>query len=143
MAPPNNRLMMRVVTVVNRFLFKLTDGRIGGRFGKVDILLLTTTGRKSGRPRTVPLQYFRDGEDLAVVGSNAGDDRHPAWWLNLQAHPEAKVQIGAGNRPVQARLATPEEKARIWPEVTAVYPGYDEYQTRTSREIPLVLLRPL
>jgi deazaflavin-dependent oxidoreductase (nitroreductase family) len=142
MAPPNNRVMMRAVTVINRFLFKLTNGKVGGRFGKVKILLLTTTGRKSGRPRTVPLQYFEAGGDLALVGSNAGDDRHPAWWLNLQAAPAAEVQIGADVKHVEARLATPEEKIRIWPGIIAVYPGYDEYQTRTSREIPLVLLRP-
>jgi deazaflavin-dependent oxidoreductase (nitroreductase family) len=142
MAPPNNRLMIRTTTVINRFLFQLTNGKIGGRFGKVDILLLTTTGRKSGEKRTVPLQYFRDGEELVLVASNAGDDHHPAWWLNLQANPNAEVQLGGDKKGVEARKATPEEKTRIWPSVIAVYPGYDEYQTRTSREIPLVLLRP-
>jgi deazaflavin-dependent oxidoreductase (nitroreductase family) len=135
-------MMIRTTTVINRFLFQLTNGKIGGRFGKVDILLLTTTGRKSGEKRTVPLQYFRDGEELVLVASNAGDDRHPAWWLNLQANPRAEVQLGADKKGVEARRATAEEKTRIWPSVIAVYPGYDEYQTRTSREIPLVLLRP-
>jgi deazaflavin-dependent oxidoreductase (nitroreductase family) len=143
MAPPNNRLMIRTTTVINRFLFKLTNGKVGGRFGKVDILLLTTKGRKSGEKRTVPLQYFKDGEDLVLVASNAGDDRHPAWWLNLQADPKAQVQIGGDKKRVEARKATADEKTRIWPNVTAIYPGYDEYQTRTSREIPLVLLRPV
>jgi deazaflavin-dependent oxidoreductase (nitroreductase family) len=143
MAPPNNRLMIRTTTVINRFLFKLTNGKVGGRFGKVDILLLTTKGRKSGEKRTVPLQYFKDGEDLVLVASNAGDDRHPAWWLNLQADPKAQVQIGGNKKRVEARKATADEKTRIWPNVTAIYPGYDEYQTRTSREIPLVLLRPV
>jgi deazaflavin-dependent oxidoreductase (nitroreductase family) len=135
--------MIRTTTVINRFLFKLTNGRIGGRFGKVKILLLTTRGRKSGRRRTVPLQYFNDGDGYAIVASNGGDDRHPAWWLNLQAEPKAEVQIGAAKRPVEARRATAEEKARVWPNLISVYPGYDEYQTRTTREIPLVLLRPL
>ncbi len=142
MAPPNNRLMIRTTTAVNRFLFQLTNGKIGGRFGKVDILLLTTKGRKSGQKRTVPLQFFRDGEDLVLVASNAGDDHHPAWWLNLQANPKGLVQIGGDKKKIEARKATPEEHTRIWPNVTAVYPGYDEYQTRTTREIPLVLLRP-
>jgi deazaflavin-dependent oxidoreductase (nitroreductase family) len=135
--------MIRTTTVINRFLFKLTNGRIGGRFGKVKILLLTTSGRKSGKQRTVPLQYFNDGEEYAIVASNGGDDRHPGWWLNLQAEPKAEVQIGAEKLSVEARRASPEEKGRIWPNVISVYPGYDEYQTRTSREIPLVLLRPL
>jgi deazaflavin-dependent oxidoreductase (nitroreductase family) len=142
MAPPNNRLMIRTTTLINRFAFQLTNGKIGGRFGKVDILLLTTTGRKSGEARTVPLQYFTDGEDYVLVASNAGDDHHPAWWLNLQANPAGVMQLGGDKKKVEARKATAEEKGRIWPNVTAIYPGYDEYQTRTSREIPLVLLRP-
>jgi len=142
MAPPNNRLMIKTTTIINRFLFQISNGRIGGRFGKVDILLLTTKGRKSGEDRTVPLQYFRAGDDLVLVPSNAGDDRDPAWWLNLRADPNGTVQIGGQKTKVEARKATPEEKTRIWPDVTAIYPGYDEYQTRTTREIPLVLLRP-
>ena len=142
MAPPNNRLMIKTTTVINRFLFQISNGRIGGRFGKTEILLLTTKGRKSGEARTVPLQYFRDGDDIVLVPSNAGDDHHPGWWLNLQANPNGVVQIGADKTKVAARTATPEEKARIWPDVTAIYPGYDEYQTRTTREIPLVLLSP-
>jgi deazaflavin-dependent oxidoreductase (nitroreductase family) len=143
MAASISRLMIRTVTPINRFLFKLTNGNIGGRFGRVKILLLTTSGRKSGRLRTVPLQYFRDGDNFVVVGSNGGDDRHPAWWLNLQADPKGEVQIGSKKLPVEGRAATPEEKARIWPNVVAAYPGYDKYQARTPREIPLVLLRPL
>jgi deazaflavin-dependent oxidoreductase (nitroreductase family) len=142
MAPPNNRPMIKTTTAINRFLFQLSNGRIGGRFGKVEILLLTTKGRKSGQARTTPLQYFRDGDDIVLVLSNAGDDHHPAWWLNLQANPNGAVQIGGEKTKVEARKATPDEKARIWPDVTAIYPGYDEYQTRTTREIPLVLLRP-
>jgi deazaflavin-dependent oxidoreductase (nitroreductase family) len=133
--------MIKTTTIINRFLFQISSGRIGGRFGKVDILLLTTKGRKSGQARTIPLQYFRDGDDLVLVPSNAGDDSAPAWWLNLQTNPRGVVQIGGEKTKVEARKATPAEKARIWPNVTAIYPGYDEYQTRTEREIPLVLLR--
>lgn len=142
MAPPNNRLMIKTTTIVNRFLFQISNGRIGGRFGKAEILLLTTKGRKSGQARTIPLQYFRNGDDFVLVPSNAGDDHHPGWWLNLQANPNGVLQIGGDKTKVEARKATPEEKARIWPDVIAIYPGYDEYQTRTTREIPLVLLRP-
>jgi len=142
MAPPNNRLMFKTTTAINQFLFQLSNGRIGGRFGKVDILLLTTMGRKSGQARTIPLQYFRDGDDIVQLPSNAGDDHHPAWWLNVQANPNGVMQIGGEKTKVEARKATQEEKTRIWPHVTAIYPGYDEYQTRTTREIPLVLLRP-
>lgn len=142
MAPPNNRLMIRLASDINRCLYQATGGVIGGRFGKIDILLLTTTGRKTGRKRTAPLLYIKDGEDFVVVGSNGGDDRDPGWWVNLKAEPHGQVQVGWAKTTVTARKATSEEKARLWPRVTGVYAGYDEYQTRTKREIPVVILTP-
>lgn len=142
MAPPNNRLMIRLASDINRCLYRATGGVIGGKLGKIDILLLTTTGRKSGRKRTAPLLYIKDGENLVVIGSNGGDDRHPGWWLNLKADPHGQVQVGWAKTPVTARPATPEEKAGLWPRITEVYPGYDEYASRTTREIPVVILTP-
>lgn len=106
------------------------------------VLLLITTGRKSGRERTVPLLYLRDGEDLVVVGSNGGAATHPAWWLNLRANPEAIVEVGDQKLRVRAKKADPEEKDRLWPKLVAMYPSYEDYQRRTDREIPVVLLKP-
>lgn len=142
MAPPNNRLMIKVTSTLNKCLYRATGGVIGGRFGKADILLLTTTGRKSGRRRTTPLLYIKDGDDFVLIASNAGDDRNPGWWVNLKADPRGRVQIGWAKTDVRARQATAEEKARLWPRIIDVYPGYDEYTTRTTREIPVVILTP-
>ena len=142
MAPPNNRLMVKVTSTLNKCLYRATGGVIGGRFGKANILLLTTTGRKSRRKRTTPLLYIKDGDDFVLIASNAGDDRNPGWWVNLKADPHGRVQIGWAKTDVTARQTTPEEKARLWPRIIDVYPGYDEYTTRTTREIPVVILTP-
>jgi deazaflavin-dependent oxidoreductase (nitroreductase family) len=134
--------MIRVTSALNKCLYRATGGVIGGRFGKADILLLTTTGRKTGRRRTTPLLYLKDGEDFVLIASNAGDDRNPGWWVNLKADPHGSVQIGRARTAITARQATPEEKTRLWPSVIDIYPGYDEYTTRTNREIPVVILSP-
>ena len=104
------------------------------------VLLLTTRGRRSGRRRTVPLTYLRDGDDLVLIASYGGSPRHPAWFLNLAADPEVEVRIGRGRRRMKARRATPDERARLWPKVVETYDGYAAYQRRTTREIPLVFL---
>ncbi len=123
-------------------LYRLTAGTIGGTFLGMPILLLTTTGRKTGRPRTTPLSYFPDGERLVVVGSNGGASRDPTWWLNLQRDPRAEIQIGRETRPVQARRLDPEEAARFWPRIVERWAQYDRYRKRTTREIPLIGLYP-
>lgn len=105
-------------------------------------MLLTTTGRRSGRARTVPLCSLRDGESFVVIASYGGLDRSPSWWLNLQREPRASVQLGRTTRAVVAREATPVERERLWAEVTARAPGYLDYQRRTTRVIPVVLLDP-
>src|SRR5690349_5581306 len=107
------------------------------------VLELVTTGRRSGTPRAVMLTVpLRDGEAHVVVASRGGDDRHPAWFLNLRDEPRVRVAVRGGPRqPMLAHIATPEERARLWPEITARYPHYAGYQQRTEREIPLVLLR--
>jgi F420H(2)-dependent quinone reductase len=136
------RIGLRSMSVVHRALYRLTGGRLVGSVWNLSILLLTTTGRKTGVARTTPLCYFEDGDDLVVVASNGGRDWFPDWWLNLQSEPHATVEIGRTHRRVVARAADPDERARLWAALIAVAPGYLEYERRTSREIPLGLLRP-
>jgi F420H(2)-dependent quinone reductase len=128
------------MSTLHRVLYRASGGRVGGRIWGLSILLLTTTGRKSGRPRTTPLCFLPDGDALVVVGSNGGMDWFPAWWLNLLDQPRATVEVGRERRAVLARRATPDEHARLWAEITAIAPGYLKYRQRTRREIPLVLL---
>jgi deazaflavin-dependent oxidoreductase (nitroreductase family) len=145
MTSPRERLFrigLRSMSVLHRTLYRLTGGRAVGKVWNLPILLLTTTGRKSGAARTTPLCYFPDGDDLVVVASNGGMDWYPDWWLNLLSEPQATVEIGRTRRRVVARAATTEERTRLWTALTAVAPGYLEYERRTSREIPLGLLRP-
>ena len=104
------------------------------------VLLLTTTGRRSGRSRTTPLTYFEDGDEIVVVASNGGEDSPPAWWLNLCAHPRATITIGTSSQSVSARPATGEEHERLWPVITATHAGYAAYARRTTRPIPVVML---
>ncbi len=135
-------VFQRAATRLHSFVYRATNGRIGGRMLGSPVLLLITTGRKSGRERTVPLLYLRDGEDLVVVGSNGGAATHPAWWLNLHANLEAIVEVGDQKLRVRAKKADPEERDRLWPKLVAMYPSYEDYQRRTDREIPVVLLKP-
>jgi deazaflavin-dependent oxidoreductase (nitroreductase family) len=124
-------------------LYRATGGRIGHRVpGSPPVLLLEHVGAKSGTRRTSPLGYIDDGENVVVVASKGGYPRHPAWFHNLLANPDTTVQVGSRRRPVHARVATPEERERLWPKVVAAYAGYDTYQHRTAREIPLVILEP-
>jgi deazaflavin-dependent oxidoreductase (nitroreductase family) len=106
------------------------------------VLLLTTTGRRSGKARTTPLTYFRDGPDLVVIASNGGADRPPDWSLNLQQTPRAVVEIGTDKLVVTARRASEQDRERLWVVITATYAGYARYQERTMRRIPVVLLTP-
>ena len=119
------------------------DSSPGGGPGVLPTLLLTTTGRKSGEPRTQPLACFPEGEDWIVVASNNGQDKHPAWFLNLQAKPEARMQIGRIDRAVQAHVAEGEERDRLWPWLKERNPAYAGYERKTERRIPVVVLRPL
>jgi deazaflavin-dependent oxidoreductase (nitroreductase family) len=130
----------RIVTRLHSEIYRRTGGKFAGKAGKTQFLLLTTTGRRSGQPRTTPLNYLKDGDDFVIVASYGGDDRDPQWLHNLRADPEASVQIGAQRHDVRARVATTEEKARYWPQLVEMYPGYDKYQARTSRQIPVVVL---
>jgi deazaflavin-dependent oxidoreductase (nitroreductase family) len=114
---------------------------VGGRMGKAPVLLLTTTGRKSGQPRTNPLLYARAGDNAyMVIASKGGADKHPLWYLNLQADPLAEVTVGRETRQVRARDAQGEERERLWRTLADLYPGYDKYAQKTSRRIPVVVL---
>ncbi len=133
---------MEILWKLHRFIYRASGGRVGGAIGGNPVLLLTTTGRRSGEPRAVTLTYFEDGDRFVVIGSNAGEDRHPAWWLNLREHPDATVQIGRTTTRVRAVEAVGEERERLWAELTRRDPAYEEYQLRTDRHVPVVLLHP-
>jgi deazaflavin-dependent oxidoreductase (nitroreductase family) len=122
--------------------YRESDGEVGYLWNGATSLLLTTTGRKSGEPRTSALIYAQDGDDYLVVASMGGAPQHPQWYLNLTANPEAEVQVKAERIPVIARTASDDEKPRLWKIVTEQWPNYDVYQTRTDRVIPLVVLSP-
>ena len=125
------------------FIYQASGGRIGHRFpGAPPMLLLEHVGAKSGERRTSPLVYVDDGADVVLVASKGGYPKHPAWFHNLKANPDAKVQIGRERRAVHARVATDAERERLWPMAVATYSGYAEYQERTERQIPLVVLEP-
>jgi deazaflavin-dependent oxidoreductase (nitroreductase family) len=134
------RFLIRAMSRTHGAVYRASGGRLLGRVAGMPVLLLTTTGRRSGTPRTAALTYFRDGADLVVVGSFGGSDMPPGWWLNLQRDPRASVLIGGTTSGVTARAATAEEYDRLWPLVTTTHPGYARYQERTSRPIPIVLL---
>ena len=127
---------------VHTFFYRLTGGRIGHSTSGIINLLLTTTGRKSGKQRTVPVSYIRDGADLVVVASNGGADRPPAWWLNLEASAEASVAVGRETIAVRARRADGEERARLWPTLKASNFFYAYHEANADREIPVVILSP-
>ena len=128
-------------TNVQVSLYRLSEGRISGTFKGVPVLLLTTTGRKTGKKRTKPLLYLIDNDQVVLVASHAGAPTHPIWWRNLQHNPHAEVQIRRTLLQVEAREATPEERERLWPKLVALYPDYQNYQERTTRTIPIVLLQ--
>jgi len=139
---PVNPSLIKVMSAMHLFWYRLTGGAIGASFGGNRILLLTTTGRRTGRKRTTPLQYLADGENMVLAASNGGNPRHPAWWLNLEHNPEAEVQVRSEKKRVTAEKATGEERERLWGLMVEMYSGYAGYQETTKREIPVVILRP-
>jgi deazaflavin-dependent oxidoreductase (nitroreductase family) len=125
---------------LHRWVYRWSGGRIGGHLAGMPVLLLTTRGRRSGRPHTTTLTYLPDGRAFVVIASNGGAPRHPDWFLNLRAHPEAQVEVGARRLSVQAREAEGPERDRLWALVVQRYGGYAVYQRRTRRRIPVVVL---
>lgn len=136
--PVTARLM-----AVHTAIYRATGGRIGHRVpGMAPTLLLDHVGARSGTRRTSPLLYLADGDDLVLVASKGGYPRNPGWYHNLRANPDTVVQVGDERRAVRARIATPAEHARLWPRAVRAYRGYESYQRRTDRKIPLVILEP-
>ena len=130
-------------TAVHKSIFVVSKGRLLGKFYGMPAVILTTTGRKTGQKRDTMLTAPLASPDRVVlVASFGGDDRNPAWFLNLRANPAVEVTMGGSKRPMTARVATAEEKAELWPQVVASYKGYANYQSKTDRDIPLVILEP-
>jgi deazaflavin-dependent oxidoreductase (nitroreductase family) len=123
--------------------FRANDGKVGGQFEGANLLLLTTTGAKSGQPRLSPLAYFRVDDKLLIIGSFAGADVDPAWVHNLRANPSARVEIGTETSDVIARELPSDERDELFPRITAVAPGFAEYQTKTTRVLPIFELQPV
>lgn len=135
-------LYLKTGNVVHRVILGITRGRVGWRLGSMPVLELTTIGRKSGVSRSVMLTSpLQENNAIVIVASRGGDDQHPAWFLNLRDNPQVDVAyMGKPKRKMTARIATDVERQRMWPLVTASYKGYAGYQTKTTREIPLVIL---
>jgi deazaflavin-dependent oxidoreductase (nitroreductase family) len=129
-------------TRAHAWLLRRSSGRLGRRFLGADVLVLRTTGRHSGKPRDTPVFFIQADQGFAVVASNAASQRPPAWWLNLQADPEAEVFVDGRSHEVRAREASAEEAQALWPRFVAVYRGYDHYRSIATRELPVVILEP-
>ena len=137
-------LSLKAMNVTHRVLLALTRGRAGWHVNGMPALELVTTGRKTGQRRPILLTSpLQEGETIVVVASRGGDHVHPAWYLNIQQNPDVEVSFqGRPATPMRARVATPDERARLWPAITRKHRNYARYQRRTDREIPLVLLEP-
>jgi len=137
------KVLLKAGVSVSVFLYRLTGGGMGGRMQSMPVLLLTTTGRKSGKKRTVPLGFLRDGSAYVIIASYGGQPRNPAWFLNLQSHAEATIQVKKRQMQVKAETANPEKRRELWARLMEVSPGYANYQKRTTREIAMVILHPV
>lgn len=147
---PSAIRVIKLMSRVNTRLYRMTGGRVGrnwrimaGFRKPVPICLLTTTGRKTGQPRTVPLCYLQDGDNIVLVASMGGLPANPQWFGNLRANPAVEIEIGKRRSRYRAREATPAERDRLWPELVALYPDYASYQAWTEREIPVVICEPV
>ena len=142
MAAPKRTKLVELFWKVHPWLYKTTNGKLGGRLVGMPVLLLTTKGRKSGVPRERALTYIPNGKAFAVIASFLGEPRHPDWYLNLKANPEASVRCGAVSLEVKARDAAGEERERLWREAVKMNADYEEYRKRTDRRVPIVVLEP-
>lgn len=138
MWPLLNRLMAG-----HTLVYRTTRGLVGHRLpGAPPMLLLDHVGAKSAKQRTTPLVYVRDSDKVAIIASKGGNPRHPAWFHNLRAHPDTTIQIGSRRLPVRARVAEGSERERLWHRAVEIWPSYEDYQKRTPRQIPVVVLEP-
>jgi len=125
------------------FLYNVSGGRIGGKMGKVPVLLLTTTGRKSGKQRTLPLIYIMDNSAYVITASAGGADKNPGWFFNIRSNPQATIQVKDKHIKVTVEVAGQDKKSELWARLVEVAPNFAGYQKRTSREIPMVILLPV
>jgi deazaflavin-dependent oxidoreductase (nitroreductase family) len=139
---PKRNMFVELFWRVHPRLYKSTNGKLGGKLAGMPVLLLTTRGRKSGQPRERALTYVPSGGAFAVIASFLGEPRHPDWYLNLKADPQATVRCGAKSLAVRARDATGDERERLWREAVKMNADYEEYSRRTDRRIPVVVLEP-
>ena len=139
------KLLVKLMSRSNVWLFRASGGRLGNRFfGGAPVLLLTTLGRRSGKPRTAPLIYLADGDNVVLVASKGGMSRHPVWYLNLVANPDYEVMVGPKQVTARARVAEGEERERLWKQMAEIYAPYDKYQENAgTRTIPVVVLDPV
>jgi len=137
------RFFFRFFMTIGTYLYKISGGKIGGRLPGLEVLLLTTTGRKTGRKRTTPLGYFEDQGSFIIIGSNAGFDTHPAWFYNLKSQPRVTIQVKDKQLQVNAEVAGPDERNQLWTKLVELAPFYGNYAKKTSREIPMVILHPV
>src|SRR5436190_5371199 len=135
--------MRMLIFNVMVFLYNVSGGRVGGKIGKLPVLLLTTTGRKTGKQRTLPLGYIMDDSDYVITASAGGADKHPGWFFNIQSNPQATIQVKDKHVKVTAEIAGKEKKSELWARLVEVAPNFAGYQKRTSREIPMVILHPV
>ncbi len=134
---------LKTMNKIHRALFNASGGRIGGNLLGMLVVDLKTTGAKSGQPRSSMLTSpVQEGDKIVLVASRGGDPQHPGWYHNIKTNPDVEVRMRGDTKKMRARVATPEEKDRLWPDVVKKYKGYGQYQTRTSRNIPLVILEP-
>ncbi len=135
--------VIKLMSRTNTWVYRVTNGKLGGRFrGGAPVCLVTTTGRRTGKPRTVPLLYMRDGSDVVIVASKGGMPRHPEWYLNIQADSGVEIEVGAEKGRYVARTADPQTRERLWSDLTTMYSDFDSYQSRADRVIPVIVCSP-
>ncbi len=139
--PP--RSIMKIISRVNVFFYRLTNGKFMGRLKGSPICLVTMTGRKSGREITMPLMYTPHGDNVLIVASMGGSPKHPVWYHNLVANPDVTIQDGPRVRKMRVRQASADEKAKLWPTLVASYSEFEDYQKRTERDIPVMICEPV
>ena len=136
-------VFIRWMTKANTWVYRATGGKVGAKFMRgAPVCLISTTGRRTGQKRTVALIYLQDGRDVILVASKGGMPHHPQWYLNMEANPDVEVEIGRTVTPMKARRASDEEKSAYWPKLLEIYPDYADYQARTERNIPVMILSP-
>lgn len=138
----NRFTVFHLFTALQVSLYRASSGRLGGTFRGAPVMLLTTVGRRSGKLRTTPVLYVREGRSLATVASAGGSDHDPSWWSNLKVNRAATIRIKKETLKMMARKANPEEKARLWPVLAGIYPTYNKYQEKTKRQIPVIIFDP-